>query len=282
MSVTRILWVVFFLNAAVAATKLAFGYSIHSISLVADGFHSTTDAAMNIAGLAAIFIAARPPDANHPYGHKKVETLASLFVGVLLVFVAYQIVQLALDRWSSDAAPAVTDASMMAVAATMAVNAFVVIFEGRAGRRLRSDFLEADAAQTRGDLGVSASVLVSLWAVRAGYPDVDLLVAAIIAAAIVLSGIQIFRRSVAVLVDEIAVDTRTLSHAIHGIAEIRSIRRIRTRGRQDQVFVDIEVAVDPAMTVEAAHCIANRVEGLLKRIDSRIADVVVHVEPEER
>ena len=278
-TVIQILWIVFLLNVGVSAVKLLFGYSIHSIALVADGYHSATDAAMNIVGLGAVYFAMRPPDANHPYGHKKFETIASLLVGVLLLVVAYEIVRMALVRWSADVAPNVSVLSMVSLLFTMGVNTAVSVYEARAGRRLGSDFLQADATQTRGDVGISASVLASLWATRAGFASIDLVVAGLVAVAIIYSGARIFRRSIAVLVDQIAIEEGALRVVIGSIAGIDEIRRVRTRGRPDHIFVDVDIAVAPSMTVDAAHEIADRVERRLKESDPRIGDIVIHVEP---
>ena len=114
----RILAVVLVLNLAVAAAKLAVGWMIDSISMLADGFHSLTDSASNVVGLVGISLAARPPDEDHPYGHRKLETLSALFIGGLLAMTAWEVLQSCFERLRTGSVPEVTAASFAVMGVT--------------------------------------------------------------------------------------------------------------------------------------------------------------------
>src|SRR5207237_426349 len=92
---------ILFLNLAVAVAKVAFGYSSGTISILSDGFHSVTDAASNIAALVGLRVAHKPPDANHPYGHRKYETLAAGVIALFLAIVMIQVAETAIGRMYS-------------------------------------------------------------------------------------------------------------------------------------------------------------------------------------
>src|SRR5689334_90525 len=102
---------ILFLNLIVATAKLAFGWASGTISILSDGFHSLTDAASNVAALVGMRVAYKPPDANHPYGHRKYETLAAAVIALFLVIVMIEVAQTALARMHSGGAPRVTFAS---------------------------------------------------------------------------------------------------------------------------------------------------------------------------
>ena len=101
--VTRVLNRVLLLNLLVAVSKIALGYYTGAVSILSDGFHSLTDSASNVVALVGVSVARRPPDANHPYGHRKYETMASLGILVFLVVVLVEVLTAAADRWSTAA-----------------------------------------------------------------------------------------------------------------------------------------------------------------------------------
>ena len=106
-AVIRVLYRVLFLNLAVAVAKIALGYATGAVSILSDGFHSLTDSASNVVALVGVSVARRPPDANHPYGHRKYETMASLGILVFLVIVLVQVLGAAYDRLVNGGTPRV-------------------------------------------------------------------------------------------------------------------------------------------------------------------------------
>src|SRR6476659_3907036 len=96
--VSTVLWRVLFANLAVADAKIALGYYSGAVSILSDGFHSLTDSASNVVGLVGVSFARRPPDANHPYGHRKYETMASVGIMIFLIIVLVEVLSAAIDR----------------------------------------------------------------------------------------------------------------------------------------------------------------------------------------
>jgi cation diffusion facilitator family transporter len=130
--VRRVLVRIFFLNLAVALAKIFYGQLSGSISIMSDGFHSLTDGASNVVALVGLRIAKKPPDANHPYGHRKYETLASAAIALFLLIVVIEIGQAAFTRFKSGGAPIVTLTSFGVMLMTLAINIVVV---GSSGAR---------------------------------------------------------------------------------------------------------------------------------------------------
>src|SRR5690242_21778853 len=104
-AVTRVLWVTLGLNVVVAVAKIAYGHAVHALSIRADGFHSLTDSTNNLVGLAGVWIASRPADAGHPYGHHKFEVLAAGAVGLSLLGMAFDVARGGIDRLRGTPAP---------------------------------------------------------------------------------------------------------------------------------------------------------------------------------
>ncbi|HHT10544.1 MAG TPA: cation diffusion facilitator family transporter [Atribacter sp.] len=278
-AIRNVLLGILILNWGVALTKLLYGRFIGSASMVADGFHSLSDGASNIIGLIAISISVRPADVNHPYGHKKFESFASIAIALLLFIVSIDILRGAVGRLGKPVVPEVTISSFIVMAIVLLVNIIVVRFETRIGRRLHSDILTSDALHTMSDIFVSISVVITLVAVRLGAVWLDVVAAMVIAGLILKSGVEILLRSSDVLCDRIIVDPSVITDVVLSIPEVKGCHKIRTRGRKDDIHIDLHLLVADNMDVQNAHEIANQVEIALKKNIPGVSDVVVHVEP---
>src|SRR5438093_9261042 len=203
--VARVLWGVLFLNLAVAAVKITLGYTTGAIAILSDGFHSLTDSASNVVALVGISIARRPPDQNHPYGHRKYETMASLGILVFLVIVLVEVVTAAAARLRAGGVPRVFPEGIGIMVATLIVNLAVVRYELKAGRRLHSEVLLADAKHTRSDVFTSITVLGALIGVGAGYPILDPIAALLVAIFILHACWEIAQHANRILSDEIVM-----------------------------------------------------------------------------
>jgi cation diffusion facilitator family transporter len=276
--VRHVLWVVLALNLLITGVKLVIGFVTGSISVIADAFHSLLDSSSNIIGLIGLAIAARPPDPNHPYGHRKYETMATLAIGTLLLLVCFEILSSIYDRLTGGGAPQVSVESFLIMLATIPVNVAITVYETRAGRRLNSELLLADAAHTRTDLFVTASVIISLAGVRLGFPWLDVVVASGVVVLIAAVAIRILRRTSDVLADSAALDPARVEAVAREVPGVWFVHRVRSRGRADEAYVDLHVKVDPAMTTDQAHAIATEVEHRLKA-ELSVTDAIVHIEP---
>lgn len=268
-------------NLAVSLGKGLVGWRTGSIGMVADAFHSLMDGSSNVIGLIGIWLAGRPRDETHSYGHAKFETFASIGVVVLLLITAVEIGRSVYARLTA-AAPQLPEAGIMAfsmMAITIGVNLAVSRYENSAGKKLNSTFLVADSRHTLSDVYVSISVIASLVAVRLGYPAIDALVAGVIALVIAYSAIKIMREASFVLLDRTVLETDEVEAVIMAIEGIRGCHNIRTRGSEAGFWIDMHILVDPEMTTRESHRIASELEGRLKETFGKETDAVIHIEP---
>ena len=277
-AVRRILIVVLFLNVGVALAKLVVGWLISSISMVADGFHSLTDGASNIVGLVAMSIAGRPPDEDHPYGHRKFETLAALMIGALLALTSWEVLQSLFERLREGGEPQVNSLAFAVMITTIVVNIGVTSWEQRAARKYKSLILHADAAHTRSDVFASLAVISSLIAARLGFPQLDLVAALVITVMIARAAYQILRDSGLLLTDTAIRPASEIESVALQVPGVVSVHKIRSRRGPKGGHADLHVQVRGDLPLEDAHEIGHQVADRLGE-ELNLPDVLVHVEP---
>jgi cation diffusion facilitator family transporter len=267
----KIRWVlifILFLNWGVAGAKLFYGWLTHSASMTADGFHSFSDGSSNIIGLIGIWIASRPIDDSHPYGHKKYETITSVGISILLFLLCFNVTREGVLRFLHPVTPQVNVSSFL-----------VMIYENRMGRALKSDILISDALHTRADILTSSSVVVTLIGIKLGYPILDPIASLVIAGFIGYAAIDIVKESSRVLSDGVAIPTEEIERLVLSIRGVEECHQIRSRGRIDDIHIDLHVLVDPEMHMHRAHHLSYAIENKIKRDFRGVTDVVVHMEP---
>lgn len=279
-AVSRVLWIVLLLNAVVAVAKLSVGIFTGAVSMIADGFHSSMDASSNIVGLVGLRMAARPPDEDHPYGHRRFETLATLAIGGLMLVAAWEILQTMLDRVLYGGEPEVTALSFAVMISTMIMNLFVTTYERGRGKALNSQILLADAAHTTSDIYVSLSVLVSLAVTSLGYPWIDVVAALLIVGVIGRAGLGIIGNTSNTLADHQTLDPDAIADLLANVPGIEETSRIRSRGPADAVHVDIDTRVKPAVTTDHAFAISETIQERIKNAFPEVEEVQVHFEPQ--
>jgi cation diffusion facilitator family transporter len=279
LQIRRVLLYILVLNWAVAAAKLIYGWLTRSASMSADGFHSLSDGLSNIIGLLGIWIASRPIDESHPYGHRKYETLTSIGISAILFLACLNVVREGVLRFLRPVLPEVNWGSFAVMGGTLTINLLVMTYEARKGRLLKSDVLLSDALHTRADILTSASVIVTLIGVRLGYAILDPIVSLVIAGFIAYAAVDILREGSRVLSDGVAIQTDEIERAVLGIEGVKECHQIRSRGRQDDIHIDLHVLVDPRMHVDKAHRLSYAIEDKMKSEFHGVTDVVVHIEP---
>lgn len=277
--IIKVQLIVLLLHLMVAAAKLAYGSLTGSISMEADGFHSLMDGGSTMIGMLGIWIASRPPDLTHPYGHRKHEQLASLLIAGLLIITGVEVAEGAIHRLLEHTVPRVTAISFAVMLGTMAVNIFTTTYEHKKGKEFKSQILVADSLHTRSDIFVSSGVIMSLIAVQIGYPMIDVLGGVIIAVVIARAGLRIIKESSYSLLDASILDPDMVCQIALGIEGVEDCHNIRTRGTSDNIYVDLHIHVQEDMHMDEAHCIAHAVENRIKEKVEGVRDVVVHLEP---
>lgn len=281
----KIRWIlvsVLFLNWGVAAAKLFYGWLIRSASMTADGFHSFSDGSSNIIGLIGIWIASQPIDDSHPYGHKKFETLTSIGISILLFLVCFNVVREGILRFLHPIVPQVNLSSFLVMGITLAINLAVMIYERRTGVVLKSDILISDALHTRADLLTSSSVIVTFIGIKLGYPILDPIASLVISGFIAYAAVDILKESSRVLSNGVAIPIGEIKRVVLSIRGVEACHQIRSRGRGDDIHIDLHVLVDPEMDVHRAHHLSYAIENKIKRDFHGVTDVVVHMEPFEK
>ena len=277
--VASVLYRVLFLNLAVAVAKIALGLTTGAVSVLSDGFHSLTDTASNIVAIIGVRIAGAPPDQEHPYGHRKFETMASVAILLFLLLVLLEVLSAAWERFRTGGEPSITALTFVVMGATFAVNLAVVFYERRAGARLQSEVLLADAHHTLSDLLTSATVIGALVGVRYGYAWLDPAAALIVALFIGYACWEIFRSTSGILADRIVIPEEEIRGVVGSVPEVMGCHHIRTRGTADFVFLDLHVWMDAQMPLERAHSLSHVVKDRLMTRFPQIKDAIIHIEP---
>jgi len=277
--VKRVLWVTLFLNLLVCGLKLGYGYSSHTLSMMADGYHSLLDSTSNVVGLIALLFASKPADLGHPYGHRKVEALGAMFISGMLFWSCYEIASSAWERIHTHQNPEVTVYSFAIMIGTMLINAWVSKYEHRRGHELHSQILTADSAHTRSDVFASLSVIIALVGIKLHISWIDLASAGLIAIFVGYSGYQIILESLETLMDSAQLDPREVTQIVLQVPGIESCHEIRTRGNPAAIYMDLNIHVAPDLTTQAAHQLTHRVIAKIKEEIPAVVDVVVHTEP---
>ncbi|MCQ4159425.1 cation diffusion facilitator family transporter [Roseomonas sp. GC11] len=272
-------------SVAVLGLKAIAWWLTGSVALMADALESIVNVAAACAALLAIRVSAAPPDANHPYGHAKAEYFSAVLEGVLIVVAALLILNETWQAWFNPRAPEQAGVGLAVSVCATAINFGWAGLLTRAGRRLRSPALLADARHLMADVVTSGGVVLGVGAVAmTGVLWLDPLLAGLTAVNILFSGWQLLRESVGGLMDE-AVEPaqlgriRTLvSQEAEGAIEAHDLR---TRHAGRTTFVEFHLVVPGGMTVAQAHEICDRIETALKA-ELGSAVITIHVEPEEK
>ncbi len=281
--IRKILVLILVFNWGVAIAKILYGLFSRCESMTADGFHSLSDGTSNIIGIIGVNLACQPTDKDHPYGHKKYETLFSLAIAAVLFFLAFNLAKEGIKHLHHPLTPQVDLRSFLVMIITLAINFWVMNYEMKKGRTLKSDILISDALHTKADIFTSLSVIVSLVLIKLGFPIVDPIVTIMISLFIAHAGYDIVKESSAVLCDTAAIlDDKKIINIVMGIKGVRTCHKIRSRGRPDDIYLDLHVQVDPDMHIDNAHKISEEIEGAIKRGIPEVTDVIVHMEPKEK
>ncbi len=278
--VRRVLLLTFGANLLVVGAKGVAGLMASSLSVVADAAHSSVDAWNNVMALVLASLAAKAPDADHPYGHAKFETLGALAIVAFLSVTVYELVRSAIVRLlGGGETPRGTPFAIGVMIVSAAINMVITRYESRAGRRLQSEILLADAAHTRSDVYASLAVVLGLGLVRLGYPRADALCTLFVAIVVARAGWRILKTTIPILVDQRAVAEETITQIARSAQGVHDCFAVRSRGKAGEVFAELTITVDRSLNVEQAHQIADDVEGRV-RAALVAREVVVHVEPD--
>lgn len=280
--VRRVLLITLCLNITIVIGKLIAGLLAGSLSVISDAIHSTVDSINNIVGLVVMKYAAAEPDEGHPYGHAKFETLAAFVIAGFLFLTCYEIGASAFKKLfqTDDTSPSVTPLTFIVMTVSIVVNLIVTTYEQREGKRLKSEFLLADAIHTRSDVLVSCSVMIGLILIRMGYFWLDPVISLAVAAFIAWNGYQIFKATVPVLVDAAPVSSERIAEIAESVSGVHSVHEVRSRAQGNEMFIEmhLHVSADAERDHVASHAITEEVERRLAAEFGKVT-ATIHVEP---
>lgn len=278
--IKQVLWVILFANLFVAVLKIIIGSMIKSTSMTADGFHSLTDGTSNVIGIIGINIASKPVDEDHPYGHKKFETLAGLFIAGMLLIIGGSIIYNAITRFINPVIPNVTVESLISLVITLGINIFVCTYEYSQGKKLKSSILVSDSLHTKSDIFVSIGVIFTLICVKIGLPPIiDPIASLVVAGFILHASIEIFKSTSDILVDKAMINTDRVREISMEFKQVKGVHKIRSRGSENDIYIDMHLLTEPHMSVEESHELIHDIE---KRMQSEIDEniqIIAHIEP---
>jgi len=273
-------------NSVLIALKLAAGAITGSIAILTEAIHSAIDLLASIIAFVSVRKADEPADANHPYGHARMENLAAAIEGMLILVGAGVIIFEATRRLATGSEVEDLGVGFAVIGFSMVANIIVSTFLYRRARVLDSPALEGDAAHLRTDALTSFGVFAGLVLVEVtGEPAFDSIAALVLAAVIVVAGIRILSRSSRVLVDE-SVPAAELDLIEEAIAEERAhhpeiagYHKLRARRGGARRHIDLHLQFHSGTTLEVAHDLAHEVRGAIERALPN-SEVLIHAEPE--
>jgi cation diffusion facilitator family transporter len=284
--VRRVTWAGLLINLFLAAIKFFAGIYGRSQALIADAIHSLTDLTTDIAVIAGSHYWSRPPDENHPYGHRRLETLVTVFIGIVLIAAGIGI------GWKAISALQEKHAAPPGWIAVFAALASIVCKEGIyrwtaiTGRRVKSAALAANAWHHRTDALSSIPVLIAVAGARVfpSWSFLDHLGAAVVSIFILHASAKIIWPAISELID-VGAPTET-GKKIGDIAlkneGVLQVHDIRTRYISSSILVDLHIVVEGLISVREGHDIADDVKARIIDAIPEVLDVIVHVDPPER
>jgi cation diffusion facilitator family transporter len=276
LRVRRVILIEGSVNVLVLALKLTVGLWTGSFAVLGDAVHSLGDVSNNVIAWIVVRISARPADREHPYGHRKFETLAVFVLAALLVVLA---VELALGALRHQADPPVSHPwAVGTMLVVLGINIGLTSWENAWAKRLRSDILSADARHTFADVLTTVLVIGGWQLASRGYPWMDTICALGVSMFVLFLAFDLFRRAVPVLVDRIALEPEALTVSVLSVPGALSVKSVRSRSKGSSAAVDVTVGVDPSLSMEEAHAIADAIEAKLAE-DFGVEDATIHIEP---
>lgn len=280
--VTFVLWLTLFFNLLVSAIKISVGLITQIGSILADGYHSLADGSSNIIGLISMRIAQKPVDSDHAYGHQRYETLATLFIVALLVFLGIEVFIKSITTFMNPSFSELSTLTIALIVFALVINIVVATYQRVVGQRLNSTILIADSKHTASDIYISVGVLINLILIKFFNAPLwlDALTSLFVSIVIFKTAYSILRESAHELTDAIALDPKEIENIVLSNPLVISVHKIRSRKSGTHIFIDFHVQCDPDMSLIAVHNLSHELEELLKSHYGNDLGVIVHVEPE--
>ncbi|MHA1835553.1 MAG: cation diffusion facilitator family transporter [Candidatus Odinarchaeia archaeon] len=279
--VRRLLIIILFFNLAVLISKGIVGVYSNTLSMVADAFHSLLDSSGNVIGLLGIYFAQKTPDRDHPYGHSKFEQLGAILISFMLLITGFEVIRGAVERLMNPVIPSITILNWIVMGVAIAINIGVSHFERKKGLEYKNDILLSDSEHTKSDVFVSFSVIIGFIFILLGLIIFDIIISIFIAIFIFYLGFKLFRNISKTLIDTIVIPPEEIEAVVLSIEGVKDVHKIRSRGSQNDCFLDLHFTVEPNLPIKNGHELSKIIEQKLKEKFPHIKEVITHIEPAE-
>jgi len=269
-------------NIALSVIKVIIGLSAASLALVADGIHSLSDVATDMAVLLGLRLGSKEPDQSHPYGHGRAETFSAGLIALILIVVGGAMIYYATMAIARDEIAPPRLCVLIAAIISVAAKEWFYRATRKVAIQSHSPALYANAWHHRSDALSSVAVVIGFILLKIGFGHGDQVAAIAVGLMIIWVGIKVIGDAFRELT-EAAVDPDTIEHIkkiINSDSSIRQYHKLRTRMVGREVFLDLHILVDPDLNVTAAHEIAESLEKTLDEQITRPINITVHIEPD--
>ncbi len=278
---SRITWFTIVLNVVLAIGKIGIGIISSSTAMIADGVHTVSDVGSSLGIIVGFFISNKPEDSKHQYGHEKAESIAGFVLSLMLIAVGIKIGYSSIELMISGNTKIPGILALWAALISIFVKEFQYRITIREGKKINSSALMADAWHHRSDALSSIGTLIGIAGARLGYKILDPLAGFIVSVIVIKVGIDLFLKGYNELMDSSIEENELtqISSLIMKETKIESISDLKARKHGSKIFVDVEVCVDPDISVLEGHDIAEDVENVIYGNLDNVKKVLVHVNP---
>lgn len=277
----RVSKITLILNLILSVVKVISGFIGRSSAMIADGIHTLSDVLTTVVVLLGLKVSSKKADDDHPYGHERYESIfAKLLSLILLVtgaFIGYEALKTLIEGNIKEPGQIALIAAFISILTKEAMYRYTI----KTAKKIKSISMEADAWHHRSDAFSSIGTFIGILGARVGFPALDPIAGIVVAIMVIKVGVDLYLKSIRELVDESA--SEEIINEINNIANstkgVINVNRLRTRVFGNRIFVDIDIQVDPNITVKEGHDISAV---LHDRLESEITDIkhtMVHVEP---
>ncbi|WMM23455.1 cation diffusion facilitator family transporter [Tissierella sp. MB52-C2] len=274
-------WITAIINIILAAFKVIAGIIGNSSAMIADGIHTLSDILTTFVVLIGLKISSKEADKDHPYGHEKYESVFAKILSMLLlltgIFIGYESIKILIN--GEIKAPKLI--ALVAALLSILIKEGMYWYTIKVAKKIKSISMEADAWHHRSDAFSSIGTFAGVLGARLGFPALDPIAGIIVSIFVIKVGVDLYIKSVKELVDESASEEtiEIIKNKIQFIDGVRGVKELKTRIFGNKIYVDVEIFVDPYITVKEGHDISEIVHDQLEKDIEDIKHCMVHIEP---
>jgi len=268
------------LNILLAVIKLYVGWQTKSLSVISDALHSFLDGASSAVGMLAIYMAAQPPDKQHPYGHRKYEIIATFVLAGLLLLSCWEILGTAFTRLLHPVlTPSFSWGAVLALLATLGINFAFSRYQQIKAEELGSPLLAADAAHTRSDVYATALALTGLGTAHFGWFWMDAVAAIGIVVIIARAAYMIIQDSIDTVAEANRLDQDMVRLVVENVKGVENAHDIRSHGMKTDIHLDLHIRIDENLSAKEVFEIEERVTAAVQNKFPSVTHVAIRHEP---